>query len=202
MWLWIALACLAGPVLIIGVHGGLAYYLYNAKFEMVEIAPPTALTPPTEGPLAAIEIPAETTLAPETLGIGPDGQAINLSDLRGRVVVLNTWASWCRPCRTELPTLAALDAAYGDELAVVAINVDRTPEEVAAGEVLLAANAPLADYADPTFEIPFRLPGRGAMPQTILIDRQGRMRAWLVGEADWASPEARTLIDQLLAEGA
>ena len=155
------------------------------------------------GSLAGLQTPEEPEAAPEDGFLTSDGAPTALADFRGRVVVLNVWAMWCRPCRTELPTIAALDQAYGDELAVVAVNVDRTPEEITAAQTFLAEeNAPLAFYSDPTFELPFRLPGRGAMPQTLIIDRQGRVRAWLAGEADWSSPEARALVDALLAEEA
>ena len=154
------------------------------------------------GTLTELEIPSEPLPGPVQTFQSPDGTATDLADLRGRVVVLNVWAMWCRPCRTELPTLAALDAAYGEELAVVAVNVDRSPEEIASARAFMAEQAPLSFYADPTFELPFRLPGRGAMPQTLVIDREGRIRAWLAGEADWSSPEARALIDAILAEPA
>ncbi|MBN8551281.1 MAG: TlpA family protein disulfide reductase [Caulobacterales bacterium] len=154
------------------------------------------------GSLEALSVPDAPVEAPTETFLAPDGTATDLSAFRGRVVVLNVWAMWCRPCRTELPTIAALDSAYGDEIAVVAVNVDRTPQEVETARAFLSEHAPLAFYSDPTFELPFRLPGRGAMPQTILIDRDGRIRAWLAGEADWNSPEARALIDTLVAEDA
>lgn len=152
------------------------------------------------GALGALSVSDAPTEAPALAFLDPNGIPTDLSAFRGRVMVLNVWAMWCQPCRTELPTIAALDAAYGDEVAVIAVNVDRTPEELEAGRAFLADHAPLAFYSDPTFELPFRLPGRGAMPQTLLIDRQGRIRAWLAGEADWNSPEARALVDALLAE--
>lgn len=152
------------------------------------------------GSLQALSMPDAPMEGPAAGFVSPDGTTTDLSAFRGRVVVLNVWAMWCRPCRTELPTLAALDATYGEEVAVVAVNVDRTAEEVATGRDFLAELPPLLFYSDPTFELPFRLPGRGAMPQTILIDREGRIRAWLTGEADWNSPEARALVDALLAE--
>ena len=63
-----------------------------------------------------------------------------------------------------------------------------------------AEHAPLAYYADPKFQLPFEFPGKGAMPQTILLDRQGKVRAVLTGEADWASDEAKALVEALLAE--
>ena len=66
----------------------------------------------------------------------------------------------------------------------------------------LADHAPLPFYSDAKFQLPFEFPGKGAMPQTIVLDRQGRIRAVMRGEADWSSQEARALIDAILAEGA
>ena len=57
---------------------------------------------------------------------------------------------------------------------------------------------PLPLYSDMKFQLPFELPGEGKMPQTVLLDRQGRIRASFSGEADWAGPEARALVDALL----
>jgi thiol-disulfide isomerase/thioredoxin len=154
------------------------------------------------GPMSQLQVVETPEPAPMNAFEGASGEAVTLADFRGRVVVLNTWAMWCRPCRTELPTIAALDAAYGDDVAVVTVNVDRTPAEIEEARAFLADHAPLIFHGDPSFELPFRLPGRGAMPQTILIDRQGNIRAWLAGEADWSSPEARAVVDALLAEPA
>ena len=61
---------------------------------------------------------------------------------------------------------------------------------------------PLPLYSDAKFQLPFLLPQQEKMPQTVILDRQGRIRASFAGEADWASPEARALIDALLAERA
>jgi thiol-disulfide isomerase/thioredoxin len=102
-----------------------------------------------------------------------------------------------------MPTLAALAKAYGGrDVAVVAVNVDHTANQFAAAGPFLADHPPLSLYRDPRFQLPFELPGKGGMPQTVLIDRQGRIRAHLTGGADWSGPEARALVDALLAEDA
>ena len=88
----------------------------------------------------------------------------------------------------------------GTDLVVLPINVDRTPDEVADARSFIDVHEPLPLYSDMKFQLPFELPGKGKMPQTVLLDRQGRIRAHFSGEADWASPEARALIDALLAE--
>lgn len=189
-----------GALIIFGVHACAIYLAQQTRMEVRAPAPVENLVVFATGPLEALSIPEVPLPAPTEGFLTPDGAPTDLSAFQGRVVVLNVWAMWCRPCRTELPTLAALDEAYGDEVAVVAVNVDHTPEQVQDARVFLADLAPLTFYADPTFELPFRLPGRQAMPQTILIDRDGRIRAWLAGEADWSSPEARALVDALVAE--
>ncbi|HZV83391.1 MAG TPA: TlpA disulfide reductase family protein, partial [Brevundimonas sp.] len=132
-----------------------------------------------------------------------DGAPVRLADFHGKVVVLNVWAMWCVPCRTEMPTLARLATAYADrDLVVLPVNVDTGAEQVAAAAAFIDGHAPLPLYSDPKFQLPFELPGKGKMPQTVLLDRQGRIRAHLSGEADWASAQARALIDALLAEDA
>ena len=153
------------------------------------------------GDLAALVVPSEQTPAPDHVFKTRTGAETTLADFRGQVVVVNVWAMWCAPCRTEMPTLAALAQAYqGADLLVLPINVDATSDQIAAGTTFIDDHAPLPFYSDPTFQLPFELPGKGAMPQTVLVDRKGRIRASYSGGADWAGPEARALVDALLAE--
>ncbi len=153
------------------------------------------------GDLAALVVPSEPVPAPDHVFKSRDGADMTLADFRSRVVVVNVWAMWCAPCRTEMPTLAALAEAYaGTDLLVLPINVDATSDQIAAGTAFIDDHSPLPFYSDATFQLPFELPGKGAMPQTVVIDRQGRIRASYSGGADWAGPEARALIDALLAE--
>ena len=96
-----------------------------------------------------------------------------------------------------------LASAYPDgDLMVLPINVDTGDDKVADARSFIDVHDPLPFYGDPKFQLPFEFPGKGKMPQTILLDRQGRIRAHFSGEADWASPEARALIDALLTEPA
>lgn len=160
-----------------------------------------ALAPLATGAMEKLVVPTEAEVATDYVFVSPDGAEARLSDFRGRVVVLNAWAMWCAPCRTEMPTLAALARAYeGREVIVLTVDVDHDPAQVAAAGPFLEQNAPLPFYRDPKFQLPFELPGKGGMPQTVLLDRQGRIRAHLAGGADWSSPEARAVVDALLAE--
>ena len=115
--------------------------------------------------------------------------------------MVNLWAMWCAPCRTEMPTLANLARAYeGTDLVVLPINVDAGDDKLAEVTSFIDVHEPLPLYRDPKFELPFQLPGKTMMPQTVVLDRQGRIRAWMAGEADWAGAEARALMDAVLAE--
>ncbi|MHC3127568.1 antioxidant AhpC [Brevundimonas sp. GN22] len=129
------------------------------------------------------------------------GEALQFSDFKGKVTVVNLWATWCAPCKIEMPTLAALAKRYegSDDVAVAVISMD-TDRAQEAAKAFIAEHAPLAYYADPKFRMAFEFPGKGAMPQTIILDREGRVRAVMIGEADWNGPEAVALIEALIKE--
>ena len=196
----------AVAALLVGAAGGAALlYAKPGQFDKAEApaaAPKSELARFAAGSIARLETPATIEPAPAYVFQTRDGADATFADFRGKVVVVNLWAMWCAPCRTEMPTLARLAELYaGTDLVVLPINVDRTPDEVADARNFIDVHEPLPLYSDMKFQLPFELPGRGKMPQTVLLDRQGRVRAHFSGEADWASPEARALVDALLAEG-
>ncbi len=131
---------------------------------------------------------------------GPDGKTVNLADLKGDVVVVNLWASWCAPCVREMPTLAALQARYaGKPVKVLAISLDKGPEDLAKAKAFIADKPPLVFYRG-DYGMAFSItPAAEGLPTTILVGRDGRERARLSGGADWSTPEARAVIDRLLA---
>ena len=199
---WVITGLLA--ILVIG--GGALLYANRDAF--IKAEPPAAaaeseLARFATGSLARLETPAERVPAPDYVFMSRNGAEARFSDFRGKVVVVNLWAMWCAPCRTEMPTLARLAQTYpGGDLVVLPINVDAEPDKIADATSFIDVHEPLPLYSDPKFQLPFELPGKGKMPQTILLDRQGQIRASFSGEADWAGPEARALIDALLAEPA
>ena len=122
----------------------------------------------------------------------------SLDAFKGRVVLLNLWATWCIPCRAEMPSLERLQKQINDPgFALVAVAQERAGREKV--EKFLAEFAPgLKAYLDPTMKSA-RAWGAVGLPTTILIDRQGSEVARLVGEAHWDTPEAVAVIKALLA---
>ena len=200
-----AIGVIAGVLLIGAIGGGAFLYAKPdgaTKVSAPADAPKSALARFAVGALASLETPAATPAAPDYVFKTAEGADTRFAAFRGKVVLVNLWAMWCSPCRTEMPTLAALARSYeGKDLRVVPINVDVEPDKLADAKSFIGVHEPLPLYSDPKFQLPFEFPGKGKMPQTILLDRQGRIRATFAGEADWNSPEAKALIDAVLAEG-
>jgi thiol-disulfide isomerase/thioredoxin len=144
--------------------------------------------------------PTEPKPAPELSFLDGQGNARSLEDFRGKVVVLNLWATWCAPCRHEMPSLDRLQAALGDEgLQVLPLSLDRG--EVSQIEAFYAeVGLPNLDiYHDPKAAAGRAFAAYG-LPTTIVIDREGREIGRLLGPAEWDGEQAMTLIRAVLAE--
>lgn len=127
------------------------------------------------------------------------GEAMTLGDFRGRAVLVNLWATWCAPCLKELPSLDALEGELGgSRFAVAAIAADPRGPEVAREFLDRLDIQHLKLYADPDLRFAFSVGGADVLPVSILYDAEGRELGRLVGEADWASPEARALVRSAL----
>lgn len=139
--------------------------------------------------------------------IDDTGRPMTLDDFSGRPVLVNFWATWCVPCREEMPALNALAATYGDEVfSVVPINLDLGSDGLLKAEAFLEeealGNLPL--LADPSFAAFERLKKEGValgLPATLLLDANGCELATLQGPAEWNSPDAHRVIDTLIAAG-
>jgi thiol-disulfide isomerase/thioredoxin len=130
---------------------------------------------------------------------GPDGVKQTAADLKGKVVLLNIWATWCVPCREEMPQLNALQAELGGpDFEVAAINIDKGGTDKAKAFLEETGAKDLAFYADPSGKLFATLKAVG-MPTTLLLNAQGEEMGRLVGPADWASPEAKALIEAAIA---
>lgn len=148
--------------------------------------------------LAVLDAPAEVSAIPFT---DRDGGEHVLSDWKGKVTLVNFWATWCAPCRKELPALDALNRDLGGaDFAVVTI---------AAGRNALPAITRLFDevgvktlpvYLDPKLQLSREM-GVMGLPVSLLLDREGREIARMSGDAEWDSESARAIIAALIAEG-
>lgn len=156
------------------------------------------LTPLMRGEVAALT-PAKTPVRVADLSFrDPDGKERKLSDWRGRTVLLNLWATWCVPCRKEMPALDELQAKLGaSDFEVVAVNIDTRNLDKPKAWLKEANVNKLAYYADPNAKIFQDLKSAGrafGMPTTMLIDKQGCEIATLAGPAEWASGDAIALV--------
>jgi thiol-disulfide isomerase/thioredoxin len=128
-----------------------------------------------------------------------DGTTESLADFHGKVVLLNIWATWCVPCRKEMPQLNALEAELGgSDFQVAAVNIDRGGPDKARKFLNETSATDLTLYTDPSGKLFSTLKAVG-MPTTLLINRDGKEIGRLVGPADWASPEAKKLIEVAIA---
>lgn len=123
-----------------------------------------------------------------------------LDDYRGKVVLLNVWATWCGPCIVEMPTLQALHEGFkDDDLEVVAVSIDQPNTEPAIRAFVKELGLTFEVLHDPEGDISRAYQVMG-YPETFVIGRDGVIRKKVVGAADWNSEGNRALVRQLLAE--
>ena len=130
------------------------------------------------------------------------GHALSLASFKGRVVLVNFWATWCAPCLREMPSLDRLEAALGGkDFIVVDISLDRQGAAAVGPYFKEHELTHLGVYLDPK-GAGFHAWNGSAVPTSFVIDREGRGRGLLLGPAQWDSPEALALIRHFIAEGA
>ena len=210
-WRIVALAAAAGIV-----AGGIAVYvtggLSGNNGSVVAAAPDPdkaaaceakadaarAIASEAKGEVAAMLAADPPQLLSDLAFDGPDGTPMTLADRAGKVLLVNLWATWCAPCRKEMPALDALQKeAGGDDFEVVAVNVDTGGDEKPKkflGEIGIEN---LAFYRDDTLELFNTLKRRGlalGLPVTLLVDREGCLMAHMNGPAEWAGEDARRLV--------
>jgi thiol-disulfide isomerase/thioredoxin len=188
----------ARPVWMAPVTLSLAAVLYAMA---AGCSKPVDLKSLATGPMAKLVVPPAPGGEPGASFTGPDGKVMHLADLKGQVVVVNFWATWCGPCKEEMPSLAKLQKDYAEKpFKVVPISVDK-PEAAAEAKAFLKSHGDLGFYNDPNYSVVFSLnPRPDGIPTTVIYDRQGRERARLSGGADWSTAEAKKVMDVVLAE--
>lgn len=157
-----------------------------------------SLAPLAKGEVAAMAIAKEPEPMPELTFNGPDGKPKKLTDFKGKTVLLNIWATWCVPCRQEMPALDRLQKAAGsDKFEVVAVNVDTSRLDRPKTFLDESGVKNLAYYADPKADVFFQLKQAGkvlGLPTTFLVDASGCQIGLMSGPAAWDSAEAQALV--------
>ena len=158
------------------------------------------LTALSVGQMAMIELIEEPEEAPQTAFQDRAGAAVSFGDFKGKVVLANFWATWCAPCVAEMPSLEVLEANLGSaDFGVIAISLDRQGYEVMDPFFIEIGLELLPSYLDRSNRLSLEV-GAIGLPTTILIDRDGRMIARMVGPAEWSSPEAAAFIQRVIDE--
>ena len=131
------------------------------------------------------------------------GRTVSLDDFKGRVVLINLWATWCVPCRKEMPALDELEQKLGGkDFAVLAINLDQRSGDKPRKFLEEIKVKHLIYYEDPTTNVFQKLKQAGrapGLPSTILVDRQGCELGFMPGPAEWAGKDALALIRAAIA---
>lgn len=152
------------------------------------------------GPLRFV-VQAEPKQTASVAFVTGDGASMKLEDLRGKVVLLNIWATWCAPCKAEMPSLDRLQAKLGGpDFEVVALSIDKDVKSLAAVKSFYSRVGirHLRVFHDPTGEAGYEL-GTVSVPTTFLIDRRGRELGRLTGTAEWDEGEALDLVRGIVA---
>lgn len=198
----IGAAALAGLAVFYGIGGG------AGKVEAAcrpAVAAAQRLKPLMRGEVAGLIPAAEALKVPDLAFQDSAGARKSLADFRGKWLLVNLWATWCAPCRAEMPSLDRLEGELGGErFAVVAIDIDTRNVERARTFLNEIGAGRLGFYADSTGNVLQALRGVGrvvGLPATLLVDPAGCEVAHAPGPADWASADARALIEAALGGG-
>jgi thiol-disulfide isomerase/thioredoxin len=197
----IALGCVVGVAAGLAAVYGIGAMQRNPADASCKPAAELAkrLAPLARGEVAAVGIASEPKRLPELTFTGADGKPRALADFQGKTVLLNLWATWCVPCRKEMPALDALQARLGsDTFEVVAVNIDTRNLDKPKTWLQEVGITKLGYYADPSAKVFQELKAIGkafGMPTTLLIDPRGCELGTLAGPAEWASDDAVKLIE-------
>ena len=151
--------------------------------------------PEAERPFAVVRLPPAP--APDFALRDLAGRPVRLADFRGRVVFLNFWATWCAPCREEIPAMQALARDLADRgLVVLAVNYEERPDVVRAFARDTDLGLAILLDADGVAARQYRVTG---LPASFFVDRRGALVGSVFGLRDWRAPAARVYVDGLLA---
>jgi thiol-disulfide isomerase/thioredoxin len=201
----IAAAALAGLLAGLGGVYGIAGMTRNPDAALCQDTLDIAkrIAPLAHGEVAALTVASEPLRVPDLAFRDGDGNEHKLSEWHGRTVLLNLWATWCVPCRREMPALDALQTKLGGPgFDVVAVNIDTRNPDKPRSFLRDVGVAKLAYYADPKAEVfqDLKQIGRAfGMPTTMLVGPSGCEIGTMAGPAEWASDDGVKLIEAALS---
>ena len=202
-WLGAALVLVLGGA-VAGAVYGIGSVGRNPDAAACQAAVETAkrIAPLVHGEVAALAVAEKPLRLPDLAFNDEAGRGHSLSEWQGRFVLFNLWATWCVPCRKEMPALDALQAKLGGgNFEVVAVNIDtRDPDKPRAWLRDVGVKR-LAYYADPSAKVfqDLKLVGRAfGMPTTLIVDPAGCEIGTVAGPAEWASQDALKLVTAAL----
>lgn len=148
----------------------------------------------TDGPAKSV---AEKSQVPDISVVSLDNQQLTLSSLKGKVVLLNFWATWCPPCREEIPSMMKLNKFMsGKPYQMVCVSVDEGGKK-AIEEFFKNSGFSLPAYLDPTGQAA-KTYGITGVPETFVIDKNGILVKKVIGGLDWNSPEVISFLEDLM----
>ncbi len=158
-----------------------------------------ALDPLVGGDIAAFAVVDDPKVIPALGFLDGDSKPASLDDFRGKVVLFNLWATWCAPCRHEMPAFDALQEAYGgDDFQIIPVSIDRGGMDKPKAFYSEIGLKHLPFYQDETMGVFNQLKKQSlafGLPTTILLDKEGCILGSLNGPADWAGENAKALIE-------
>jgi len=202
---WVAaVVLLAAAGALVGAVYGIGSAIRNpdaaACRPAVELA--RRIAPLARGEVAAVAVAGKPLRLPDLTFNDADGRSRALADWRGRSVLFNLWATWCIPCRHEMPALDALQAKLGGpDFEVVAVNIDTRDPDKPRSWLREVGVTRLAYYADPSAKVfqDLKIAGKAiGMPTTLLVDPSGCEIGTIWGPAEWASEEGVRLVSAAL----
>lgn len=202
----IAAAAIVGALVGIGAVYGIGGFERNAQDQACQAAVAKAkqIAPLAHGEVAAVSVATKPLMVPNLAFIDRAGVSHTLSEWRGRTVLLNLWATWCVPCRREMPALDTLEQKLGGPpFEVVAVNIDTRNVDKPKTWLKNVGVSRLAYYADPSAKVfqDLKMIGRAAgLPTSLLIDPKGCEIGYIAGPAEWASSDALKLVTAALGQ--
>jgi thiol-disulfide isomerase/thioredoxin len=200
------LCALAAGAVLAGVYG---MGRLRSNPASAACAPAVALAgriaPLARGEVAALAVAHTPFLVPDVAFKDAAGRERKLSEWRGRTVLLNLWATWCLPCRKEMPALDALQADLGGtNFEVIAVDIDTRDPEKPLAFLKQTGVTHLAYYADASAKVFQDLKAAGkafGMPTTLIVDRSGCEIGEMAGPAEWASADGVKFVGAAISGG-